>query len=349
MENYDIATDFEHLYQSALKCQRSVAWKDSTAHFMLNIADEVNKLYESIRDGTYTPRKPKVFKITTPKEREIMSIAFNDRVYQRSLNDNILYPIMTKSLIYDNCACQKGKGTDFARNRLKKHMRNFYRQHKSGFVLQIDIHKYYPSMSHELVEKMFKEKLDSKTFSAIKFILNNQYKNDREYNPGSQLIQIAGICYLDKLDHFCKEKLKLKHYVRYMDDIIIIHEDKEYLEYCKNRIKEELDKLQLEFNPKKTKIYNLDNGIEFLGFKFRLTNTGKIIMTIKKDSIIREKRHLRNLVRTCKHGKITKEKVDECFQSILNHISKGNTYYYRQKFKNFYNELWGDANEDYKR
>lgn len=154
------------------------------------------------------------------------------------------------------------------------------------------------------------------------------------------MIQIAGICFLDKLDHFCKEKLHLKHYVRYMDDIIIIHESKEYLEYCKLEIQKELDKLKLEFNTKKTKIYKLDDGIVFLGFKFRLTDTGKVIMTLKKETIIREKRHLRNLVRCCKKGKITKAKVDECFESLLNHISHGNTYYYRQKFIKFYQELW---------
>lgn len=181
---YEEAIDFEHLYQSAMKCKNSVQWKDSTAHFMLNVVTEVEKLHEKLENGTYIPREPKKFIIKSPKEREIISVAFVDRVYQRSLNDNIIYPVMTKSLIYDNCSCQNGKGTDFARNRLKEHLRQFYRKNKSqGYVFQIDIHKYYPSMQHDLVEKMFEEKLDKTTFEAVRKILRHQYEGNIGYNP----------------------------------------------------------------------------------------------------------------------------------------------------------------------
>lgn len=184
MEKYINSIDFEHLYDSAMKCKKSVMWKDSAAHFMLNIADEVDKLSTKLNSGMYEPRKTVKFKILSPKEREIISVSFVDRVYQRSLNDNILYPTMTKSFIYDNCACQKGKGTDFARNRLKMHLYRFYRKYGTkGYVLQIDIKKYYPSMSHKLVEEMFKKKLDADTYNAIEQILHHQYEGDVGYNP----------------------------------------------------------------------------------------------------------------------------------------------------------------------
>ena len=181
---YEEAIDFEHLYESAIKCKSTVIWKESTSHYMLNVVREIDRLNEKLSTGTYVPREPNQFTITNPKERHIISIPFVDRVYQRSLNDNILYPVMTKSLIYDNCACQTGKGTDFARNRLKTHLGRFYRKYKlEGYVLQIDIHKYYPSMSHDYIEGLFKKKLDKDTYRAVEEILKHQYKGDVGYNP----------------------------------------------------------------------------------------------------------------------------------------------------------------------
>ena len=111
---------YDALYESMCRCQKGVIWKDSVAHFVLNSPEEITKLERELKEGTYRPRKPKMFTITSPKPREISSIPFRDRVYQRSLNDNILYPTMTRSFIYDNRACQKGKGTDRARARLKE-------------------------------------------------------------------------------------------------------------------------------------------------------------------------------------------------------------------------------------
>lgn len=94
-------------------------WKDSVAHYVLNGIESTLQLEEDLKSGAYKARPPITFKITSPKEREIVSIAFRDRVYQRSLNDNVVYPAMSRSFIRDNCACQSNKGTDYARERLK--------------------------------------------------------------------------------------------------------------------------------------------------------------------------------------------------------------------------------------
>ena len=104
-------------------------WKDSTAFFVHNWMREIGKLERQLHDGTYQERPPKFFKVMEPKEREIMSIAFRDRVYQRSLNDVEIYPRCTRSFIYDNHACQTGKGPDLARERLKCFLQRYYRKH----------------------------------------------------------------------------------------------------------------------------------------------------------------------------------------------------------------------------
>ena len=113
----ELITGFDALWLSMMKCKRGVMWKDSVANFVLNGVKEATKLSDDLNDGAYVERPHKYFTVTSPKRREIMSISFRDRVYQRSLNDVAIYPVMVKSFIYDNAACQKGKGTDFARNR----------------------------------------------------------------------------------------------------------------------------------------------------------------------------------------------------------------------------------------
>ena len=151
-----------------MKCKKGVLWKDSAAGFYLNGLKEVNKLSNELINGTYKERKHKYFLIKYPKEREIMSISFRDRVYQRSLNDVAIYPAMAKSFIYDNAACQKGKGADFARDSMKCHMQRYYRKHGSeGYVLKIDIKQYYASMKHSVAKDVFREKLSPEVYENL--------------------------------------------------------------------------------------------------------------------------------------------------------------------------------------
>lgn len=346
MTTYKEAIDFEHLYSSALKCKKNVLWKSSVSNFMLSLSTQVRRLSESLNNGTYKSKPPTMFKVFFPKEREILSVPYMDRVYQRSLNDNILYPIMTKSFIYDNCACQKGKGTDFARNRFKEHLHRFYRKHKTnGYVLQIDIKKYYASMNHTLVENMFRKKLDDETYAAVENILRSQYKGEKGYSAGSQLIQIAGISFLNGLDHYIKEKLAIKCYIRYMDDLILVHNSKEYLEQCLIEIERKLQELDLRINVEKTNIHKVTDNTPFLGFNYRLTDTGKVLLTMKKSYIKRQRKHIKGLVRAFKKGDISKTKLDDCYMCLRDHTAKGHTYYYLQKLDKFYKEEVAKVNK----
>lgn len=346
-EEIESVIGFDPLYESLNKCRKGVLWKDSTASFYLNGLERTINLSQRLHDGTYKAREPVRFMVMSPKPREISSIAFCDRVYQRSLNDNVVYPVMSRSFIYDNYACQKGKGTDAARNRLKEFLRRYYRKHGNiGYVSQFDIHGYYPTMSHAVTEELFKKKLSPEIFEMVHRILNEQYEGDFGYNPGSQLIQIAGISILDSFDHFVKEKLHAKLYIRYMDDFLIISDDKIYLENCKIQMERFLETLGFTLNPKKTKIYPLKQGIEFLGFRYTLTDTGRVVMTIKSENVKRERRKLRRLVAKSKRGCLPREKVDESYKAWKNHASKGNSFKLLQRMDGYYSSLWRDsANE----
>lgn len=335
---------YDALYETYCKCRRGVSWKPSVAHFVLNAVEEITKLTNQLNDGTYKPRKPKPVKITYPKPRDGLSIAFRDRVYQRSLNDNAVYPLLTKSFAYDNAACQRGKGTDFARARLKRHLRRYFMRYGyDGYILQIDIKGYYPHMRHDVAKIAFERHLPPDVYMMAANVLDGQYSGDVGYNPGSQMVQIAGISTLDGLDHYIKERLHAKFYLRYMDDFLLIHHDRHVLEFWLHQIKRRLSLLGFEVSPKKTTIKPIKHKFRWLGFDYHVTITGKIIMSVNPARVKHERRKLRRMVKLAKQGRLTRDKIDECYASWRNHASKGNSYKLLRRMDKFYESLWREV------
>lgn len=335
---------FNALYESMLKCVRGTLWKTSVSSFYLNGTAKCLRLESELRTGKYKPKVPKHFILTHPKRRECCSIGIRDRVYQRSLNDNVVYPLMTKSLIKANCACQKGKGTDFARDLFVSYLRKHYHHYGlNGYALQLDIKGYYPNMSHDVAKDKFRKHLPPEIFDMVATILDTQYQRERGYEPGSQLVQIAGICVLDGLDHFIKERLRVKYYVRYMDDMVIVSPDRDYLKWAKGEIERYLACIGYELNHKKTRITSLNQRTPFLGFTYQLTATGKIIKRIRPEKLRAEKRKLRRMVKLAKHGRMTREKVDECFRSWYGYVKRNCTgRSTAEKIKRYYENLWSE-------
>ena len=346
--NPESVIGFDALYDSMMKCKKGVAWKDSVAAFYHRGIERTARLSDELHCGTYKASPAKHFTIQYPKPREIASVAFRDRVYQRSLNDNVVYPVMTRSFIYDNYACQKGKGTDAARERMKQFLREHYRKHgAAGYVAQFDVHGYYPSMRHDVAEAIFQKRLPPWAFERVREILRGQYEGDRGYNPGSQLVQIAGISILDPLDHYIKERLRVHLYIRYMDDLILIHHDRAFLERCCEEIKGQLKAIGFEVNEKKTRLYPLREGIRFLGFTFHLTDTGKVLMQINPKRVKAQRKKLYRLVQKAKQGAVPRENVDMAYAAWRNHASKGNSYHLLQRMDQYYLDLWkGDLSDE---
>lgn len=195
---------FDALYRSMEKCRKGVIWKDSVAHYYLNAIEETLKLEKQLKTGTYKERKPVQFTIMAPKKREIVSIAFRDRVYQRSLNDNAIYPQMTKGFINTNVACQKGKGTDIAREILKEYLRAMYRKCGKNFsVLQCDIHGYYPNMQHETARQTFRKGLEPHIYKRDNFSLTEKSRKTR-FTRVTEVVESCQMCWkLHRMQHTC--------------------------------------------------------------------------------------------------------------------------------------------------
>lgn len=332
---------YDALWESAMKCQRGVRWKPSVKQFIINAPEEIARMHDKLARGEWKNGRPRPILITYPKRREGLSIPFRDRVYQRSINDNLLYPEMTRHFIHANCACQQSKGTSYARKLLRKYLWNHYCHYGAdGYILQIDISGYYPNMRHDIVKRCFGRYIHGQAFDMICDVLDSQYSGDVGYNPGSQMVQIAGISVLNNIDHYIKERLHVRHYLRYMDDFVLIHPNRKYLAFCLEQIKIRLAQIGFTVNDRKTKIIPLRDGWRFLGFDYRLTDTGKVLMFVPGEAVKHERRKLRRMVAKCKRGEMQRAKVDQCYASWKAHASQGDSYKLLQRMDEYYRDLW---------
>lgn len=294
---FEKAFDYEHLFIAMKRCQKGVSWKPSVSRYLSNSIINISKLSESVLNSTYIPGKFTQFITYSPKQRVIVAANFKDRIVQRAFCDFIVYPKLTRSLIFGNVACQKGKGTDCGRSLLKQYLRRIYQTSGTDFYyLQLDVKGYYPNMDHKYINSLFKQKLTHKEYELYLLLMNHYYPQPIGYNPGSQLVQIAGIACLDKLDHYCKEILHCRYYIRYMDDVIILHNNRTFLCQVLNDICSHLAQIGFQANPKKTKIGKQITGIDFLGFTWAISRTGKVLVKVNNKSFKRAKQHWNHMI-----------------------------------------------------
>lgn len=344
--NIDEIFTFEYLYDSMWKCKRGKMRKASVARFVINGIDSTLELEEELQNNVYLPRKPRTFKLTYPKPRNCSSMHIRDRVVQRDMNDNVIYPEMVRSFIYDNMACQIGKGTTRMMDRLNQLLHRYYINNGSnaGWVLQCDIKGYYENMDHDVADTCFRRRLGDAVADICKEWMDRQYPGDKGYAPGSQMIQILGISFLNGVDHHAKERLLAGTYCRYMDDFLIISSDRDFLEYCQEEIGKKLAEVKLWLHPKKTRIYPLQKGIKFLGFTFKLTVTGKVIRLIDPDNVKHERKRLYKMAQMVKSGERTIEKFYQCYNSWKAHARLGNTHRLLQRMDAYIKTLLTEDN-----
>ena len=190
----------------------------------------------------------------------------------------LLFSILESSLIDSNVAVRVNKGTSYGIKLVKKYI-NCY---KDYYVLKCDIKKYFYSIKHDKLKELLRKKIKDKLFLDIVYKIidstNEDYifeyakKRNIDYlkkgyglSIGNMASQILGIFYLNDLDYYIKEELKIKHYIRYMDDLVLFHSNKLYLKYCLDKIIIYLKQYGLELN---NKTIIMKNNLCFLGYRF---------------------------------------------------------------------------------
>lgn len=358
MDIRETICDFKNLYNALQICKRNTQWKDSVAGHLNNSLINIYKLKERLDNDKYKISPYSEFIIYEPKERHIQSTRIADRVFQRSLCDNYVSKEITKGFIYDNCACLKGKGTEFARRRLKRHLQVHFRKYGlTGGVLKCDLKNYFGSTLHSVAKEAIEKRVANKWVVGELFRIVDSFGHGEPIGIGlgSQVSQLIQLAVMDDIDHYIKEKLHIKTYVRYMDDFILIHPDKEYLKECKKKIREMVEAIGLTLNKKKSQVNDITQPIHFLGFSYKLTATGKVVVRVLPAKISHERRKLKKQVERVKAGIMTKEQVDDCYKSFKAHVSgrrygknrrkrrpvmRRNTHNAILKMDKFYKKLW---------
>lgn len=334
---YSKAVSFDEIYKAFRFARMGSFWKDSIIEYDLNRLYHSVKISRDLKSRKYRLKGYYKFKIQErEKIRDIQSLHITDRVHQRSLCDNIIIPVSTRSFVYDNGASQKGKGTHFSRNRLKTHMQKFYRKHGvDGYVLQVDVRKYFESIPHEYLKQRMAKCYSGEMLDDLCKIIDS-YDGEKGIGLGSQVSQIFALDALDALDHFIKEVLRIKHYGRYMDDMYLIHEEKVYLQHCREHIDCFLSTIcGLQMHPKKTVLFPLKNGIRFLGFHFYLTDTGGVHVKLLKVSEKRMKRKIRKMA----NKGVPEPEIRKTFNSWSAHAMYGDSYYTVKNMESYMNNL----------
>lgn len=342
---FDKAISFNSLYRGLKKSCRNVRWKDSVVGYETNGLKNTAALCRALEDGTYKISRYQVFQIHEPKERTIVAARLVDRQFQRSLCDAGLYQDFTEHFIRDNVACQIGKGTDDAFNRMKVLLRRHYRKHGTeGWVLKCDVHHFFPETRHDVAKAAVRKLVSDKRAAEAVCDIIDSFGGEKGIGLGSQVSQLVELAVLNDLDHFIKEKLRIKVYLRYMDDFALVHRDKEYLQLCREAIRERLAGIGLELN-RKTCIHPLRQGVRFLKWRFLLTGTGRVLMLLDPKKLTRQRKRLRKLWAKERVGHVAAGTTAESLQSFLANAARGDTWRQRQQMMTFYRELIGGQND----
>lgn len=261
---YDKISSFDNLHLAYLKARRNKRYKKEVLEFSSRLEENLIDLHNILMHQVYKPGRYKEFYVYDPKVRLILALPFRDRVIQQAIC-NIIEPLFERTFISDSFACRKNKGTLAGVVRNEKFISSELGKGKQVFCLKMDVRKYFYNIDHAVLKQQLRKVIRcKKTLGLLDIIINST--DDPGVPVGNLTSQLFANIYLSRLDHFIKEILCVKHYVRYMDDMVIVGNDKKILWAWHREIKGALNKLHLELN-EKTAVFNISQGIDFLGFR----------------------------------------------------------------------------------
>ena len=251
MENLEVAAN------KAVKSKKS-RW--ATQVFLKHKQEYLQKLQKLLNDGEFHTSSYKTRKIYEPKERLIYILPlYPDHVVHHALI-NILGPVWQRGFIHDSYACIPGKGLHKASIAIMRCIR------RNKYVLQCDIKKFYPSINHKIMFNIIRKKIGDKRLLDVLYDIIFSGGDNKNLPIGNLTSQWMGNVLLNELDHFVKEKLRCRDYIRYCDDFCLFADDKQILWKYKQQIEKFInEKLSLCFS--KSVIFPVSRGVVFIGYR----------------------------------------------------------------------------------
>jgi len=316
---YSRLISIENIFQAWEEFRRGKRGKYDVQVFERHLEDNLFDLHYQLNNKTYKHGNYSEFYVNDPKRRHIHKAEINDRIVHHLLY-KYLYELFNKTFICDSYSCRVNKGTHRAVKRLENFSRSLSRNYREDFwALKFDIRQFFASVDHKILLNMITKRGNDKN---ILWLLNQVINSFSAGIPlGNLTSQIFANIYMDKLDQFIKHELKIKYYLRYADDFIILDKNRTYLCQCISTLKQFLSKsLKLELHPKKIILKKFSWGIDFCGY------------TVLPHYILPRTKTKRRILK-----KVLKHKTSsQSLQSYLGYFSHTNSYLVSQNLKNIY-------------
>lgn len=347
---YEKIYDFENIYKAWEEARKGKRYRDDVLIFNQNYEEHLIDIQNQLIYETYEVGRYHTFYVYEPKKRLIMSLPFKDRIVQWAIYRQ-LFPLYENTFINDSYACRRGKGTHKAAYKLQYWLRQTDRKPERYYYLKMDISKYFYRVDHEILLKVLAKRIkDERLLRLLAKIINCEttqfglpmWKEPDEVEVADRLAdkgmpignltsQMFANIYLNEVDQYAKHKLHLHYYIRYMDDIIILHKDKKYLAEVRDLMEVFLDEnLRLNLN-NKTVIRPCSMGVDFVGFRIWATHR-----RMKKKTAVKIKRNLKSHIQRVRRGEESKERLERTIASYRGILSHCNSYGMRKSLNRLF-------------
>ncbi|NQU82421.1 MAG: RNA-dependent DNA polymerase [Parcubacteria group bacterium] len=335
----------ENLFSAWNNFRKGKQKKLDVQKFECNLEQNIFQLHRDLKNKTYKHGSYSNFYIKDPKIRHIHKATVRDRILHHAIF-KILSPIFDPTFISNSFSCRVGKGTHKGINTLDKIIRQTSNNSfKPCFILKCDIKKFFDSINHSILLNIIRKRIkDDDALWLLEIVIKSftsQHSTLFEQNGlpiGNLTSQLFANIYLNEFDQFVKHTLRIKHYIRYTDDFVIVANDKLFLEKIIAHLNYFLtEKLFLKLHPNKVTIRKSSQGTDFLGYI--LFPHYRLLRTKTKQRIFKK---LEKRIWEYKNGIISKQTLEQSLQSYLGVLSHANTYHLQQKLKN---QFWFQLKE----
>lgn len=342
---------FTALHAAALRAVRGKRRKPGAAAFMANLETELLTLERTLRGRTWRPGGYVSIHIRDPKPRVISAAPFRDRVVHQALCA-VVEPLFEHGFIAHSYANRLGKGS----HRAVAHYERLRNRHP--WVLRTDIFRFFPAIDHAILGEVLRRRIAcADTLWLLDTIVDgsNAQEPVQLYFPGDDLFtpferrrglpignltsQFFGNLYLDRLDHFVTEVLRVPGYVRYVDDIAVFGADPQELQAWRAAISDHLCGRRLALHPDKTRVQPTDEPAVFLGYELHPGN----LRRLPEASVRRFRNRLRGLRDRWRAGTIELDEVQQRVQAWIGHAGFAHTWRLRHAI--FRNGLFDPARD----
>lgn len=308
-------TSFENLYLAFMDARKKKTEKPEVMRFQTRLEENLITMQNELLWKTWEPKPWRIFEVYEPKKRTVHAPAFCDRVIHHALV-RVINPLFDRKMIDQSFACRMNRGTHRAVALAQRYAQEVQCRDGGFYFLKCDVHHYFPSIDHDVLRRVIRQTIsDCDALWLMDHILDASGFPGVGLPIGALTSQLFANIYLNELDHFVKDELGVKRYLRYMDDFLVFSSDKAPLRQILAEISSFLQtELRLSLN-QKTRICSGHEAIDFCGYRIWTTH-----ILPRKRNLRRVRKRLRRMARLYSHGQMTLDRIIPVIASHLGYL-----------------------------